>query len=325
MLAPLTARSAAPPAHFDAQFYADAVRGLGRPRKELPCKYFYDAHGSALFERICELPEYYPTRCELEALQGHGEEIAEAIGPGCMLIEYGSGSSTKTRLLLDRLSQPAAYVPVDISGEHLAQSARALARHYRGLEVLPVGADFTRPFALPRPRREPLRRVVYFSGSTIGNFTPPEAQALLAGIARLVGPGGGLLIGVDLKKDRRVLHAAYNDAQGVTAAFNRNLLTRINRELGGTFDVDHFHHDAFYNAGYGRIEMHLVSGAEQSARVGNHAFRFRRGETIRTEYSHKFTVEEFRELARPAGLEFERVWTDRAAYFSVQLFRASTV
>lgn len=325
MLAPLTARAAvAPPAHL-AEFYADAVRGLGRPRKELPCKYFYDAHGSELFERICELPEYYPTRCELEALSGHGEEIADALGPGCMLIEYGSGSSTKTRLLLDRLPQPAAYVPVDISGEHLDRSARALARHYRGLEVLPVGADFTRPFPLPRPRREPLRRVVYFSGSTIGNFTPPEAQALLAGIARLVGPGGGLLIGVDLKKDRGVLHAAYNDAQGVTAAFNMNLLARINRELGGTFDMDRFRHHAFYNAGYGRIEMHLVSAAEQWARVGPHAFRFRRGETICTEYSHKFAVEEFRTLARQAGLDFERVWTDRAGYFSVQLFRASAV
>jgi dimethylhistidine N-methyltransferase len=303
-------------------FVRDVVEGLSRPAKELPCKYFYDARGSRLFDRICRLEEYYPTRCELALLRRHGAALAEAVGPGCALVEYGSGSSLKTRLLLDRLPDAAAYVPVDISGEHLFRSARRLARHYPSLEVAPVCADFTRPFALPPLRRPVRRRVVYFSGSTIGNFGPAEAAALLAGIARLCGPGGGLLIGVDLDKDPRLLEAAYNDRLGVTAAFNLNLLARINRELGADFDLAAFRHHAFYDRRHRRIEMHLVSRRPQTAHVAGTAFAFAEGETIRTEYSHKYRPEDFRALARPAGLEVEQVWTDDERLYSVQYLRA---
>jgi dimethylhistidine N-methyltransferase len=296
----------------------EVLAGLARPQKQLPCKYFYDERGSHLFDEICELEEYYLTRCELAILRRHAGQMAGRIGTGCALIEYGSGSSLKTRLLLDRLDRPAAYVPVDISGEHLLHSARQLARAYPGLEVVPVCADFTRPFALPKLRQPPRRRVVYFSGSTIGNFGPAEATALLAGIARLCGPGGGLLIGVDLKKDRAVLEPAYDDSRGVTAAFNLNLLARINRELGADFDLIRFRHRAFYNEGAGRIEMHLVSLATQTVHVGGTAFELAEGETICTEYSYKYGLDEFRELAARAGLGLEQVWTDEKGLFSVQ-------
>jgi dimethylhistidine N-methyltransferase len=299
----------------------DVLEGLARPAKELPCKYFYDARGSRLFDRICRLEEYYPTRCELAILRRHGAAMAEVLGPGCALVEYGSGSSLKTRLLLDRLPDAVAYVPVDISDEHLFRSARRLARRYPALEVAPVCADFTRPFALPPLRRPVRRRVVYFSGSTIGNLGPAEATALLAGIARLCGPGGGLLIGVDLDKDPRILEPAYNDRLGVTAAFNLNLLARINRELGADFDLAAFRHHAFYDLRHRRIEMHLVSGRPQLVHVAGTAFAFAEGETIRTEYSHKYRLEDFRALARPAGLEVEQVWTDDEGLYSVQYLR----
>jgi dimethylhistidine N-methyltransferase len=299
-------------------FRRDVVRGLSRPRKRLPCKYFYDARGSALFDQICELEEYYPTRCEAAVLRRHAGDIAAAAGPGCALVEYGSGSSTKTRLLLDHLSRPAAYVPVDISGEHLFGAARRLARHYPGLAVRPVCADFTRPFELPPLGREAARRVVFFSGSTIGNFRPPEAVASLGRIAGLVGPSGGLLIGVDLKKDRRVLDAAYNDRRGVTAEFNLNLLARINRELSGDFDLGRFRHHAFFNERRGRIEMHLVSVGDQTVHVGDAAFSFADGESVCTEYSYKYAVNEFRDLAARAGFTPEHVWTDPDGLYSVQ-------
>jgi dimethylhistidine N-methyltransferase len=249
--------------------------------------------------------------------------MAGRLGPGCALIEYGSGSSLKTRLLLDRLERPVAYVPVDISGEHLLLSARRLARAYPDLEVVPVCADFTRPFPLPPLRQEPRRRVVYFSGSTIGNFGSAEATDLLAGIARLCGPGGGLLIGVDLKKGRAVLEAAYNDRRRVTAAFNLNLLARLNRELGADFDLSRFRHRAFYNPGPGRVEMHLVSQAAQTVHVGGAAFDLAEGETICTEYSYKYGLDDFRELAARAGLTLEQVWTDEKGLFSVQYLRVA--
>jgi dimethylhistidine N-methyltransferase len=299
-------------------FLREVLAGLARPHKQLPCKYFYDERGSRLFDEICDLEEYYLTRCELAILRRHAGEMAVRLGPGCALIEYGSGSSLKTRLLLDRLGRPAAYVPVDISGEHLLRSARRLARAYPGLEVAPVCADFTRPFPLPPLRQEPRRRVVYFSGSTIGNFGPSEAADLLAGIARLCGPGGGLLIGVDLKKDRATLEAAYDDRRGVTAAFNLNLLARINRELGADFELSRFRHHAFYNEGPGRVEMHLVSLGAQTVRVGGAAFDLADGETICTEYSYKYGSDEFRDLAAHAGLSLGRVWTDENGLFSVQ-------
>jgi dimethylhistidine N-methyltransferase len=305
------------PSAVDA-FRRDVLDGLRRPRKELPCKYFYDARGSRLFDEICSLDEYYPTRCELEILHDRAGEMADEAGPGCVLIEYGSGSGLKTRLLLDRLRDPAAYVPVDISGEHLTQSAARLGRRHPSLRVLPVCADFTAPFALPPLPTGAGCRVLYFSGSTIGNFRPPEALQLIDGMARLVGPGGGLLIAADLKKDPAILEPAYNDRLGVTAAFNLNLLTRINRELSADFDLDRFRHRAFYNIRRGRIEMHLVSAEAQSVRIGGEVIHFAEGETIRTECSYKYGLDEFRRLAQKLGLCVDRVWTDSRGYFSVQ-------
>ena len=305
-----------PPA--DDGFLRDVLDGLRRRRKRLPCKYFYDAAGSRLFDRICELDEYYLTRCELDLLHRHAGEMAETAGPGAVLIEYGSGSGLKTRLLLDRLRDPAAYVPVDISGEHLERSAARLARRYPGLPVLPVVADFTRPFALPTLPATAGRRVVFFSGSTIGNFRPTEAVRLLRQMAQVCGPAGGLLVAADLKKDRAVMEAAYNDRAGVTAAFNLNLLTRINRELGGDFDPQAFRHHAFYNARRGRVEMHLVSREDQTVSVGETLVSFRRGETVRTEYSYKYSPSDFAALAERAGLCVNRLWTDAKGWFSVQ-------
>lgn len=300
-----------------AEFRADVLRGLGQPVKELPCKYFYDAAGSALFERITELEEYYPTRTELAIMRRHVAEMAGLLGPRCLLVEYGSGSSTKTRLLLDRLLDPAGYVPIDVSGEYLFRSARALAGAYPRLEVLPLCADFTRPVELPAPRVRPARRVVYFPGSTIGNFTPAETVALLRQTAALCGRGGGLLLGADLQKDRRVLEDAYNDRLGVTAAFNLNLLARINRELGADFALDQFCHRAIYNEADGRIEMHLDSRRAQRVRVAGMEFAFAAGESIRTEYSYKYRLRDLHDLAAAAGFEVERFWTDEREYFSV--------
>jgi dimethylhistidine N-methyltransferase len=309
--------TASQPNAATADFLRDVVDGLAHELKTLPCKYFYDVHGSELFDRICELPEYYPTRCETEVLHDRAAEMADLFGPRCVLIEYGSGSSRKTRLLLDKLHDPAAYVPVDISAEHLLLSARALSVRYPGLAIRPLAADFTRPFTLP-PLPAAERRVVFFSGSTIGNFQPPEAVGLLVHIARLVGSGGGLLIGVDLKKDRKTLERAYDDRAGVTAAFNRNVLVRINRELGADFNIDRFQHRAIYDEAPGRIEMHLVSTHAQTVHVGDQSFRFSRGETICTEYSYKYAIDEFRALAARAGFALEHVWTDADSLYSVQ-------
>jgi L-histidine N-alpha-methyltransferase len=299
------------------RFRDDVLRGLARPAKELPCKYFYDERGSRLFEQICELDEYYLTRTELAIMRRHAGAMAARLGPRCLLIEFGSGSSTKTRLLLDHLEKPAAYVPVDISGDHLERSARILAAEYPGLAVLPVHADFTAPLTLARDLAQADRRVVYFPGSTIGNFTPPEAVALLRGVHALCGPGGGLLLGADLKKDRQTLEAAYNDAQGVTREFNLNLLQRINRELGGNFCLDRFRHHAFYNAAEGRIEMHLISTCRQMVRISTTRIGFAPEEGIRTEYSYKYAVEEVAELAAAAGMRVDEVWTDERRLFGV--------
>jgi dimethylhistidine N-methyltransferase len=299
------------------EFRADVLRGLGAQQKYLPCKYFYDEAGSALFEQITELDEYYLTRTELAIMRRHVAEMASLLGRGCLLVEYGSGSSTKTRLLLDHLRDPAGYVPIDVSGEQLHRSARAIAADYPGVEVLPVCADFTGPVELPSPRRQPARRVVYFPGSTIGNFTPEEATALLRRTAALCGPGGGMLLGADMQKDRRVLEAAYNDARGVTAAFNLNLLMRINCELGADFAVDQFAHRAFYDAAEGRIQMHLTSRRQQRVHVGGAEFAFAAGESVRTEYSYKYRLRDLHDLATAAGFEVDRFWTDEREYFSV--------
>lgn len=304
----------------DARFLADVLAGLGRPQKELPCKYFYDAAGSALFDAICETPEYYPTRCELEIMRAHAAEMGRRLGRGCLVIEYGSGSSVKTRWLLKHLPRPAAYVPVDISAEHLHHSAGELARRFPDIEIHPVAADFTEPFDLPLVATDVARRAVYFPGSTIGNFAPDEAIRLLKAVAEVCGPGGALLIGVDLKKDEAVLNAAYNDAAGVTAEFNLNLLTRINRELDADFDRGGFAHRAYYNAAAGRVEMHLVSRRNQTVRIGRTDVRFRAGETIHTENSHKYTPGEFGALAARAGFRPAGLWTDPAHRFSVQLY-----
>ena len=300
-------------------FRAQVLSGLRRSRKQLPCKFFYDQRGSQLFDQICQLDEYYLTRTEMAIMEQHAGEIAAAIGPRCRLIEYGSGSSLKTRLLLNCLQETAAYVPLDISREHLLEAAARLALAYPGLRIDPVCADYTRPFALPECR-EAARTVVYFPGSTIGNFEPDDARSFLRAVAERAGEGGGLLIGVDLKKDPAVLHAAYNDSAGVTAQFNLNLLDRANRELGGEFDLARFAHYAFYNPRLGRIEMHLISQASHCVRVGTEAFDFREGETIFTESSYKHTLDGFQSLASSAGWQIEQVWTDQRRWFSVQYF-----
>ncbi len=297
-------------------FREDVIEGLSQGQKALPPKYFYDAEGSRLFDRICRLKEYYPTRAELALTRRHLADIARFAGRGCELIEYGSGESLKTRLLL-RALKPSVYVPVDISHSALAGAARRLSREFAWLHIFAVVGDFSQPLRLPVFRQRARRRVVYFPGSTIGNLTVQEAQAFLAMSRAQVGAGGAMLIGVDLKKDANVLHAAYNDARGVTARFNLNLLARINRELGADFDLRRFRHYAFYNAPRGRIEMHLVSLGRQEVRIDRHRFEFERGETIHTENSHKYAVEEFRALAAQAGFLGAKLWQDRQELFSL--------
>lgn len=288
----------------------DAIAGLSLPQKALPPKYFYDDAGSELFERICRLPEYYLTRAELALTRLHLASIARFAGKGCELIEYGSGESLKTRLLI-RALRPTTYLPVDISEAALRGAEARLKREFPWLRILPVNADFSRPLDLPAARG---RRVVYFPGSTIGNLVPEEAHAFLS-MSR--GQAARMLVGVDLRKDANVLHAAYNDARGVTAAFNLNVLARLNRELGADFDLRGFAHYAFYNAPLGRIEMHLVSLKKQAVRIGRHRFAFDAGESIHTENSYKYSVAQFRALAQRAGFRGSRLWTDRRELFAL--------
>ena len=299
------------------QMSTEVLEGLGQRQKTLPCKYFYDQRGSELFDAICELPEYYLTRTELGILETHLPAMAVALGERLLLVEPGSGSSLKTRLLLDRLADPVAYVPVDISREHLLSAAYKLNRLYPRLEVLPVCADFNQTFEVPAPRRAARRTAVYFPGSTLGNFAPPEAVALLRHMRRLAGRGGALLIGFDLRKDVGVLERAYDDAAGVTAAFNLNILTRINRELEADFDLDRFQHRAVYDAAEGCVEMHLVSSGTQAVQVAGERFEFRDGEHILSERSYKFTLDGFATLASRAGFRIEQRWTDDRRYFCV--------
>src|SRR3989440_10500071 len=298
-------------------FRDEVLQGLQDARKELPSKYFYDDVGSQLFEQICTLDEYYLTRTEFSIMQEQMAEIVTLLGPNCLLIEYGSGSSTKIRMLLDALQDPVGYVPIDIAKDHLLRSAAALATAYPALEVLPVCADYTSDFALPSPSKPVSRRIAYFPGSTIGNFDREPAKRFLQQIARTC-KGGGLLIGVDLKKDFNILHRAYNDAQGVTAQFNKQLLVRMNQELDADFQLSQFGHYAFYNPGQSRIEMHLVSLKNQTVRIGESEISFKLGESIWTESSYKYTLEEFAQLAATAGFAVERVWTDPRKLFSVQ-------
>ncbi len=302
-------------------FREDVLAGLARPQKAIPPKYFYDERGAALFERICELPEYYPTRTEMAIMRGAIGEVARLLGPETELIEFGSGAGIKTRLLIEHC-RPAIYVPIDIAEPQLRVTGAALAADYPWLNVSGIVADFAGPVALPEFVLPIRRRVIYFPGSTIGNFTPEEALAFMQRCRALLGPGGILLVGVDLKKDKAVLDAAYDDAAGVTAEFNLNLLHRINRELDGDFVVKRFRHVAYYDEAQGRIEMHLESGYAQIAHVAGQRFDFRPGETIHTEISCKYGVDEFQALAARARFHPERVWTDADRLFSVHALMA---
>jgi dimethylhistidine N-methyltransferase len=303
-----TAPLAAPtPRRGSEAFRRDLIAGLSATPKSVSPKYFYDDAGSALFDAICGLPEYYPTRKEIALLQRHGAEIAAHIGPEAELIEFGAGSVVKIRHLFDTLELPRRFTPIDISGDHLHAAAAVLRRDYPGIEIRPVVADFTQP--LNFPIRDDARRVGFFPGSSIGNFTPEEALAFLGRLTGLLR-GGGLLIAVDLVKEPALLHAAYNDTAGVTARFNLNLLARANRELDADFDLDGFDHYAFYHPVASRIEMHLISRRAQTVRIGGQQFAFAEGETIHTECSYKYTVASFQALARAAGFNPVSVWED---------------
>jgi dimethylhistidine N-methyltransferase len=299
-------------------FAADVIAGLTAKPKRLPPKYFYDATGSALFERITQLPEYYPTRCELALLREHAPAIASLFPQNCALIEFGAGSSKKARILFGAAATVEAYVPVDISGDFLQAEATALRRDFPRLAVHPVVADFTRDFAIPAPVGG-LPRVGFFPGSTIGNFEPHEAAKFLRHAGAILGPDAVLVVGVDLVKDVKILCPAYNDAEGVTARFNLNLLARINRELGANFDLTAFEHHACYNREHNRIEMHLASTRRQKVSVGGKAIGFRAGETIHTENSYKYSVEAFQALAQGSGWTPIAAWTD--GLFSVHALR----
>ncbi len=303
-----------------SEFGRAMLAGLAaRPRTVSP-KFFYDATGSALFDRICALPEYYPTRTEIAILEHHARQVADAVGPDAEIVEFGAGSVVKIRRLLDALERPARFLPIDISGEHLYAAAAVLRGDYPELDIVPVVGDFTQPLTLPAPIGHG-RRFGFFPGSSIGNFSPEEAVCFLRQAAVLLR-GGGMLVGVDLLKDPQRLHAAYNDATGVTAAFNRNLLVRANRELGADFEPEAFSHYAFFNPLAGRIEMHLVSGRRQLVTVVGRRFEFEEGDHIHTENSYKYSVDGFRRLARLAGFRPGAVWQDEAGCFSLHWLAA---
>ncbi|MDC0032950.1 L-histidine N(alpha)-methyltransferase [Alphaproteobacteria bacterium] len=308
----------------EGEDFGDALRaGLSQTPKTLPCKFLYDQKGSRLFDQICELDEYYVTRTENDILIHNAPEIAEHIGGNCHLIEFGSGSSIKVEILLRALWGIVAYTGIDISKEHLLASTAALAKKYPHLPVSAVCADYTRPFDLPSEIIEhdgvP---VVFFPGSSIGNFTADQAGEFFAQAAEILRPKqGAMLIGADLKKDEAILRAAYNDARGITAAFNLNLLVRANTDLGANFDISAFHHHAVYNDGLGRIEMYLISDRQQSVIIGTETFSFADGDTIHTENSHKYGVEQFQSMAQSAGFEPVKVWIDEQNLFSIHFLR----
>lgn len=300
-----------------ASFLEDVIAGLAAPRKWLPPKYLYDERGSQLFEAICELPEYYPTRTELAMLETFAPELRERVGPGAAIVEYGSGSGRKTELLL-RAVRPAAYVAIDISGEQLRLAASGLAHAFPDVRVVALCADYTRVLPLDTIKLiGARRRIGFFPGSTIGNFTRPEALAFLRQVRESAGPRGAMIVGVDLEKDPSILHAAYNDTAGVTAAFNLNVLERINRELGADFDLDAYRHSAHYAAAAGRVEMHLVSTRAQAVSIGERAFHLAAGETIHTESSYKYSIDGFQSLAAEAGFEPQHCWIDSQRLFSI--------
>ncbi|MGI9233741.1 MAG: L-histidine N(alpha)-methyltransferase [Woeseiaceae bacterium] len=296
----------------------EIVEGLSQARKTISPKYFYDERGSQLFDKITSLPEYYLTDAELEIMRDNVDEMATLIGKTASLIEFGSGSSLKTRILLENLDDLAAYVPVDISEEHLYTSAQQLRGEFPGLDVRPVVADFTKTFSLPTPTIMPLKNVVYFPGSTIGNFEHDMAMELLRVMHAEAGENGALLIGVDLQKDPGVIDRAYNDSAGVTAEFNLNMLRHLNNSYGANFDLDAFEHSAVYDKEEGRVVLELISRAEQTFEIGDTEFQLSDGEAILTEFSHKYTLSGFAEMAKKAGFTVEKVWTDAEQFFSVQ-------
>ena len=301
-----------------ADFLAEVFAGLSNSPRTLPCKFFYDERGADLFQQICELPEYYITRTETELLRRYAAEISESIGPNAALIGFGTGAGIKTRMLLEQLQDPIAYIPVDISKQRLIDSAIELSHAMPALEILPVCADYLQELQFPKPLRKPDHIAVFFPGSTIGNLEPPVAEDFLRRVCRLCGHSGCLIIGVDLQKRREVLEAAYNDSAGVTADFNLNLLVRANRELGADFDLARWQHRAVYNEREGRIEMHLVSKGEQTVHVGGREFGFADEEKIITEFSYKHTVDGFARLAASAGFrKASRVWTDPQRWFAI--------
>jgi dimethylhistidine N-methyltransferase len=304
------------------EFRSAVLEGLSHRPRSIPARFLYDARGSALFDEICELPEYYLTRTETRILTERAHDIAALAGPGCALIEFGSGSSVKSRLLLDAMSNLAVYAPIDISRQHLDQSAARLRRDYPQLRVEPVCGDYMSLRSLPRIA-EGARRLGFFPGSTIGNLEPAEATAFLRRARHLLGDDGALILGVDLRKDERQLHDAYNDSAGVTAAFTLNLLRRMNRELDATFDLSGFAHEAFYNPGEGRIEIYFRSLTEQTIRVAGRSFAFERGERVHTEYSYKYDIAGIEELARSGGFQMAEVWTDEGRRFAVARLRAA--
>ena len=299
------------------EIISDVLDGLSKEQMELSCKYFYDEKGSALFDEICELDEYYPTRTELQIMRDNIEEISSVFGKNILLVELGSGSSIKTRLLLEHLSNLAAYVPIDISSEHLHKTAEDLKNEYPAIKIYPLTADYNKPFQLPEIKEDFSRIGFYFPGSTIGNFTPAKAKYFINRIAKLLSRKGGLLIGVDLKKDKKILEAAYNDSKGITAEFNLNILQRINSEIDSNFDVNKFIHHAFYNENAGRIEMHLKSIGKQDIRLDGITKTFDKGDDILTEYSYKYTLKEFEELVSDNFI-VKQVWIDENNLFSVQ-------
>lgn len=304
-------------------FLNDVIAGLSQPQKVLPCKYLYDEKGAVLFDAICDTQDYYPTRSEHEILDISIEEIAKSIGPNAEVIEFGSGAGKKIRKLLTALDKPSSYWALDISEEMLLDSVIALRNDYKEIDVQGFVTDYMRPETLPDFSSLDSNKVIFFPGSTISNFLPSEARRFLSLVLDIIGPEGKLLIGVDLIKDSEVLHAAYNDSEGVTAAFNTNLLQRINRELDANFNLDGFSHNAIYNVDKSRIEMHLVSLRQQCVKIDDHIFDFETGETIHTENSHKYSVESFYDLVKSVGLKPQKTWLDKNNYFSVHCVTAS--
>ena len=299
----------------------EVLEGLSMPQKHLPSKIFYDEKGSQLFDKICELKEYYLTRTEIEIMKDNIDEIGRLLGEGTLLVEPGSGSSVKIRLLLDHISGLAGYVPIDISEEHLMYSFGILKKDYPDLDIYPLAVDYTKTFSLPHIKKHYDRVAIYYPGSTIGNFTPLEAKEFLGRIAKICGKNGELVIGVDLKKCKSIVESAYNDSKGVTAEFNLNILERINNDTGSDFDLSKFRHNAFYNEDEGRIEMHLVSVENQMVRLNGSLINFEKGEDIITEYSYKYTPEEFKELVSDF-FEVRKIWMDKYRLFSIQYLQA---